>query len=226
MRFPLILYKSYRYHTNCLIRTSHQHLSHHSTYHHSFIEYDSSDSETEEDPIQDITQLELTNDEVINKNNFEEEWFVQPTTHFNDSVINDDMDTEPIDQTVHDTNMLNRYYRRQARFTFATILDIIQGAIGGFMNHETITNDQETNEESHEITIHGVAKQLALNHNKILDKKQYITYEIICCSFLLSILNDSTDCETNLYQQIDRASNSNAGNIIFTTNCINSIQIV
>ena len=210
----------YGYYTNCLTQTSHHHISYNPTYHRSFIEYDSSDSETEEDPIQDITQLELTNDEVINKNNFEEEWFVQPTSQFNNSVIEDSMETGLIDQTADNASMLNRNCRQQSRFTFATILDIIQGAIGGFMNHEDITNDQVTIEESDEITIHGVAKQLASRHNKILDEKQYITYEIICCSFLLSILNDATDCNTDLYQQIDRASNSNAGNIIFVTNCI------
>ena len=216
----MIRYKLYGYYTNCLIQPSHHHICRHSTYHLSFIEYDSSDSETEEDPIQDITQLELTNDEVINKNNFEEEWFVQPASHFNNSVIEDNMETGPIDQIVDDASMLNRNCRQQSRFTFATILDIIQGAIGGFMNHEAITNDQVTIEENDEITIHGVAKQLASRHNKILDEKQYITYEIICCSFLLSILNDATDCSTDLYQQIDRASNSNAGNIIVVTNCI------
>ena len=59
------------------------------TTHQSFIEYDSSDSETEEDPITDLTKLKLSHNEVINKTTFQEGSFIQPTSCFWDSVVDD-----------------------------------------------------------------------------------------------------------------------------------------
>eukprot|EP00956_Cyclotella_meneghiniana_P038020 scaffold147811_cov62-Cyclotella_meneghiniana.AAC.1 len=101
-----------------------------------FVDYLSSDSEAGEDPIPDITRLKLSHDEVINKTSFGEGYFVTPGAHhFHDSVVDDSMDTDPTNRS-QDGTSLNQHYRRQARFTFATILDIIQGAIGGFMNYE------------------------------------------------------------------------------------------
>ena len=200
----------------------------------SFVDYLSSDSEAGEDPIPDITKLKLSHDEVINKTSFKEGYFVTPGAHhFHDSVVDDSMDTDPTNQS-QDGTTLNQHYRRQARFTFATILDIIQGAIGGFMNYEAFVNNNENinDEEDEETTptIAGVAKRLASKHKKVLDKKQYITYEIICCSFLLSILHDTTDPTSDIYRHIDRANSSDNGKIyiLFSQRktCINLIQMM
>ena len=127
-----------------------------------------------------MTKLKLSHNEVINKTTFVDESFIPPTPYFWDSVDDDNANEVPIEND--NTTPLNRRFREQARFTFATILDIIQGAIGGFMNYETFVNSEDTNEEEDETTptIAGVARQLARKHNKTLDKKQYITYEIIC----------------------------------------------
>ena len=39
-------------------------------------------------------------------------------------------------------------------------------------------------------TLSGVAQKVARQEGKKLDKKQYITYKIIACSFLLKLLDD------------------------------------
>ena len=39
-------------------------------------------------------------------------------------------------------------------------------------------------------TLSSVAKKIADQEGKILDKKQYIAYKIIACSFLLRLIND------------------------------------
>lgn len=186
-------------------------IPHSRTIHQSFIEYDSSDSEAEEDPITDLTKLKLSHNEVINKTTFRDESFIPPTSCFWDSVVDDNANEDPLEND--NTMPLNQRFREQTRFTFATILDIIQGAIGGFMKYETFVNNEDTNEEEDETTptIAGIAKQLARKHNKTLDKKQYITYEIICCSFLLTLLNDATSPSSELYRHIDRANNNDTG---------------
>ena len=64
---------------------------------------------------------------------------------------------------------------------------------------------------SEEVTIAGVARDLARTHNRCLDKKQYITYEIICCSFLLAQLDETGSQDSILKQYIRDAINEQNG---------------
>jgi hypothetical protein len=51
-------------------------------------------------------------------------------------------------------------------------------------------------------TIAGVAKRLARFNGKLLDEKQYITYDILCCTFLLQLLNKALDPTSSVHTQI------------------------
>ena len=96
---------------------------------------------------------------------------------------------------------------------FDTILEIFRGAAGGFTTYCDFLNSCQDNSmnSSEEVTIAGVARDLARTHNRCLDKKQYITYEIICCSFLLAQLDETGNQDSILKQYIRDAINEQHG---------------
>jgi hypothetical protein len=51
-------------------------------------------------------------------------------------------------------------------------------------------------------TIAGVADSLALQDGKVLDDKQYITYDMVCFTFLLELLNEALDLTSSYHRQM------------------------
>ena len=51
-------------------------------------------------------------------------------------------------------------------------------------------------------TIAGVAQTLARREGKVLDEKQYITYEMLCCTFLLQLVNETLDPTSSVHKQV------------------------
>jgi hypothetical protein len=71
----------------------------------------------------------------------------------------------------------------------------------------TLTN--ETNP-----IISGIATCRANKDNKTFDEKQYITCEIICCSFLLRLLNEAQDSISLLYKETKIATTANENTVM------------
>ena len=56
------------------------------------------------------------------------------------------------------------------------------------------------NPNTHKIpTLHETARKVARLEKRKLDEKQYIAYEMIACTFLLSLVQDGNDPNTTLY---------------------------
>ena len=101
---------------------------------------------------------------------------------------------------------------RTQRRNFDTILEIFRGAAGGFTTYCDFLNScqSDNGNDTEEITIAGVARDLARTNKRCLDEKQYITYEIICCTFLLSQLDETGSQDSIIKQYITNAvSNQN-----------------
>jgi hypothetical protein len=66
------------------------------------------------------------------------------------------------------------------------------------------TNDEcgDDSNSTDNPTIAGVAKWLAQCNGKLLDEKQYITYDIVCCTFLLQLLNKALDSTSSVHTKI------------------------
>jgi flagellar biosynthesis GTPase FlhF len=62
----------------------------------------------------------------------------------------------------------------------------------------------------------GISKHFANQDGEIIDEKQYITYEIICCTFLLQLLHETQDPISPLHKQMDIASSTNANSTLIT----------
>ena len=41
-----------------------------------------------------------------------------------------------------------------------------------------------------------------MHNGKVCDKKQYITYEMVCCTFLLELLNEALDPTSSVHRQM------------------------
>jgi hypothetical protein len=106
---------------------------------------------------------------------------------------------------------------QQTSKTFPTMLKLISGALIGGVNYKeiymdsdiddgtnppTTTNnmDVDQNTNIHKIpTLPETARKVARHEKRKLDKKQYIAYEMIACTFLLDWMHDGNDPNTTLY---------------------------
>ena len=94
------------------------------------------------------------------------------------------------------------------RKSYTTMLQLIAGSIIGESVYTQIYDDLDNNQDSEDTcpssnkfvppTLSGIARKAAKVENKILDKKQYIAYEIICCTFMLGLIRDGKDTSTLL----------------------------
>ena len=100
---------------------------------------------------------------------------------------------------------------QQANRDFATILTFVEGSLVGNdigTEHANVSRDHESRdhaEEDRPSNEGGVEymqratqkmptlKEVARNGDKKLDEKQYLAYEIICCTFLLQLLSECAD---------------------------------
>ena len=58
-------------------------------------------------------------------------------------------------------------------------------------------------------TLVETARMIARHGGPQMDEKQYIAYEVICCTFLLGLINDDLDNDETLYTHLNQALSSN-----------------
>ena len=77
--------------------------------------------------------------------------------------------------------------------------------------YQDITSDKETNNETkitNDVsipTLVGVARKLARVEGTQMDDKQYVAYEVLCCTFLLDLIKDANDPDSDLYSHLQEA---------------------
>ena len=87
--------------------------------------------------------------------------------------------------------------------SYPTLLTFISGTLVGGNYDDIIAQEEEISNQQGDIfegmsinrdqripTLIGVARKVSIEEGKLLDKKQYIAYEIIASSFLLSLIED------------------------------------
>ena len=88
------------------------------------------------------------------------------------------------------------------------VLELIHGSLVGsptyqMFSKDGLNRDDATSSECQaDPMIAGVAESLATQDGKVLDKKQYITYEMVCCTFLLELLNEALDPTSSVHRQM------------------------
>ena len=154
-----------------------------------------------------FANLESTHNEIIGRCNFNETDFIPPS-HIDDSSAVQ-CNTTHSDTNRHNNNRTDQIRNRSTRRNFDTLLEIFRGAAGGFTTYCDFLNScqNDDNNNCDEVSLAGVARDLARTHNRCLDEKQYITYEIICCSFLLAQLDETGNQDSIIKQYITNAIN-------------------
>eukprot|EP00956_Cyclotella_meneghiniana_P018736 scaffold31477_cov36-Cyclotella_meneghiniana.AAC.1 len=159
-----------------------------------------------------FANLESTHNEIIGKCKFNETDFISPS-HLDDNPAVES-NRRHSDTNTRNNNSSDPMPNRLPERNFDTILEIFRAAAGGFTTYccDFLNSCQDNSmNSSEEVTIAGVARDLARTHNRCLDKKQYITYEIICCSFLLAQLDETGNQDSILKQYIRDAINEQHG---------------
>ena len=82
----------------------------------------------------------------------------------------------------------------------------------------------ESNSRSNTPTLQQIAQQVAREENKYLDKNQYMMYEILSCTFLLSLLLTLGDNDGNTAIQMCLAGTLNQGTHTELTSLIDLLQ--
>lgn len=164
----------------------------------------------------DTSSLQFSQHNIITRCKFKDDDLVPPSSGLDKSLFEDHLSY----QTTTNGNCSPSSAHNQRTPTFRTILDVIHGSLIGPTNYsefmQNISNNKNTNDNMNNThpTISGIATHFANQDGKTLDEKQYITYEIICCTLLQQLLNETHNPISPLYKQMDIAVTTNANNTL------------
>jgi len=100
--------------------------------------------------------------------------------------------------------------------TFAGLMKLITGTLTETTDYKTVYddmddksgNDGSTSSTTSQLysspSLVDVARRVAKADGTKMDEKQYITYEVVCCSFLLGIVNEGHDKDSKLWSLLGR----------------------
>ena len=158
---------------------------------------------------------ERTHSEIIRRCNISDEHLIDARLSSNDSVLHQHdgrAASTSINNVVSDVGTTNLGEK-----TFPVMLKLISGSLVGETEYSHIYNmedqddDPDVQEQSSALdecpvpTLQSIACKIAHKEGKMMDEKQYITYEIICCTFLLGLIEDGQDETTSLGTFLCRA---------------------
>ena len=102
--------------------------------------------------------------------------------------------------------------------TYSGVLKLIAGSLEGYTDYHSIYNDigdaeidsvPEKNADDSTIpTLVDIAGKVARHEGTQMDEKQYVAYEVICCTFLLGLVNDGNNPHSLLTSYLRQAISS------------------
>lgn len=147
-----------------------------------------------------------THNTLMNRANIITSNMIRTKTNGDTLILPDDEDDD-VEDNIRNANTMNTTtttnngeIHTEQRQQYSTILSFISGAIIGCNNEEHNNHHDENNNQTSNQprTVIPTMKQLATKSGKQLDNKQYLAYEIICCTFLLQIVNEGGDTSSVL----------------------------
>ena len=119
---------------------------------------------------------------------------------------------DTIDETSHSHNV------SAGDKTYSGLMKLIAGSMEGYTDYHDIysgigntenssDSDKETS-ASPVPTLIDTARKVARYEGTNMDEKQYITYEIVCCTFLLGLVNESNNTNSLLSLYLKEAISS------------------
>ncbi len=175
-----------------------------------------SSDESDSEQIYSYTE-ENSHGEIINKCDFGQRHLIDAhissSTNLLQSSKSGEVDTH-IDKSVSDvvsSGINDDHPKQQKKQTYPTMLKLISGTLVGSENYSNIyldrfyeddinsssTNDSKLcKQDSHTRdvpTLPEIARKVAKLEKINLDEKQYISYKMIACTFLLGLVRDGRD---------------------------------
>ena len=102
--------------------------------------------------------------------------------------------------------------------TYSVVMKLIAGSLEGYTNYDSIYSDIENTETgsvadeettaSPVPTLVDTARKVARYEGTQMDEKQYVAYEVICCTFLLGLVNDGNNPHSLLTSYLRQAISS------------------
>jgi hypothetical protein len=109
--------------------------------------------------------------------------------------------------------------------TFSGLIKLISGTLTETTDYKTVYDDMDETSgndgSTSSTTSHlysapsliDVARRVVKADGTQMDKKQYITYEVVCCSFLLGIVGEGHDKDSKLWSQLGRTFTEQQDNL-------------
>jgi len=152
---------------------------------------------------------------LIQRANVENSSLLEPVLTAQSLIYDEDSDDENVKNDHSACGMTTCQDKPQssAPQNYYTILTFIEGALVGLNDSEGQLSFQDNDEGQHPATesindegkgmqnrqqIIPTLKSVAMSAGKQLDEKQYVAYEVICCTFLLQLVYEGGNCHTNL----------------------------
>ena len=92
--------------------------------------------------------------------------------------------------------------------TYSSMIKLIAGSMEGYTHYHDIYSgieNTETNSDSNKETsplsiptLVDTARKVAQYEGTHMDEKQYVTYEVICCTFILGLVNETNNPNSSL----------------------------
>lgn len=140
-----------------------------------------------------------SHDEIIRRGNINQEKYAAPTVEERDKPFLRSTDDEPRNRETPQRNgatvsSLPISVRRRTA-NFATVLSLIQGSVLGNAGADDAALQHEDRDRAslgdRSFSAPSIA-DFARASNLTLDRKQYVAYKILCCSFLLGLVVDGS----------------------------------
>jgi len=176
-----------------------------------------------------------SHNEIIERCNFTNDHLIDARIDPTRSLLHDNNPVPPSnppeDRNEHECSVTERK-------TYSGMLKLISGALVGESEYTKIYAGLDNLHEQEPPTdpapsdsnrkepiipsLSDIARKVALVEGKVLDEKQYITYEIVSCTFLLSLIRDGCDASTTLGKYL--AQTLTGSNTVNTSNLVQQLK--
>ena len=162
--------------------------------------------------------------EIINRCNFRNNHIIHARLSSQQSLVKEDIPGQTNTERQQDINAEVETKKKNISLnenrTYSTMLKLISGTLVGWTNYcdvyttsdmgDTYSTRATAGENDVTVpTLQEVARKVAHLEKTKLDEKQYIAYEMIACTFLLSLVMDGNDSSTTLFTSLQKTVGGN-----------------
>lgn len=160
---------------------------------------------------EDMGQNEIIQNSKFNRTNYTEARLSSTNSNLFHSDTNETPPNKILPVITDNSDESNQYMSTQP--TFSGLMKLVSGSLAGTYEYKSVYENLGGDEtERTQVganltppTLSEVARAVAQKQGTIMDMKQYVTYEILCCTFLLDLVNEGNDPHSRLHSCLEQA---------------------